>query len=324
MSASIRTVLVGVAALHDEDPAVSPRGVDPVLAPALRLAETAGAVVHVVHAFELPDPLLWSYSGFTTVPDARVLQDYRARAVAMLEAQVAELGTGATVRCHAEEGAAGPVICRLAEQLGADLVVVGATRRGKLWRGLLGTTADRVVRGAPAPVLVMHQPFEGPVRRVLLTTDLSTVSAGVHERGLDVVEALFGTDPELRSLMVVAFDAVLPPPLRESLLQDAAETEQQRFLEARVPRTRPVEPRVRVGEIPRQVAREVEEWGADLVVVGTSGRSGASRLLLGSNAAATLRSVGCNVLVIPASILPRAETTVRVEAAAQPVASGVA
>ena len=55
-----------------------------------------------------------------------------------------------------------------------------------------------VLRQAPVPVLVFHQPFFRPVQRVLLTTDLSELSGGIHDRGLDLVE-------ELRALGVTAF-----------------------------------------------------------------------------------------------------------------------
>jgi universal stress protein E len=303
MDASIRRIVVGVAALDGDDPAVAPGGGDPVLAPALRLAESLGATLHVVHAFELPDPLLWSYGGFSTVPDPRFVQDYAARLRDRMRAQVDALGTGARVEVHARDGLAGRVVCALAEEVRADLVVVGATRRGKLWRGLLGTTAERVVRGAPAPVLVVHQPFEGPVRRLLLTTDLSETATAVHERGLDLAEALFTGELEARSLLVVAFDAVLPPPLPEDRLLHAAGGELRRFLDACRPRDVLVEPRVRIGEVGREVAREAEEWGAGVIVVGTSGRSGTSRLLLGSDAAGILRRAPCNVLVIPSAVL---------------------
>src|SRR5690606_39535490 len=65
----------------------------------------------------------------------------------------------------------------VAEEVGADLIVVGATRRGTLARTILGTTAQRVVRAARVPVLVNRRPGHSPMRRVLLTTDLSEGSA---------------------------------------------------------------------------------------------------------------------------------------------------
>jgi nucleotide-binding universal stress UspA family protein len=313
MGARIRTLVAGIAAVHDPDAEGPPAPGDPVLDSAVQLAASLGATLNLVHAFQLPDPLLWAYSGYTTVPDPRFVEEYAEGARRRLRAQAEAAGADASVRCHAEPGPAGDILCRHAERLDADLVLVGPTRRGKVWRGLLGTTADRVVRGSPAPVLVVRQAFDPSSRRVLLTTELSELSAAVHDRALDLVEAFYPGDPEVRSALVVAFDGALPPPLSEDRLAEAAAAELRRFLEARRPRTYPVEPVVRVGDVARQVAAEAEAWDAGLVVVGTAGRRGASRLLLGSNAAGTLRRTSRNVLVIPAAALPRAT---------EPVAAG--
>jgi CBS domain-containing protein/nucleotide-binding universal stress UspA family protein len=57
-------------------------------------------------------------------------------------------------------GAAAQVITRTAQAGGHDLIVIGASRHGSLWSGVLGTTADRVVETAPCSVLVVrHSPL---------------------------------------------------------------------------------------------------------------------------------------------------------------------
>ena len=55
---------------------------------------------------------------------------------------------------------------------------------------------------------------------------------------------------------------------------------------------------IRVGAPPEEVARLAVEVDADMVVMGTHGRRGLRRLLLGSVAEATLRQVHCPVLVV--------------------------
>lgn len=301
MSARIRNIVVGVATLTSDDPTPPHAGEDPVLEPAARLAKALGATLHVAHVFELPDAVMVGYPGYVPYIDAelhaRCARDLRAR----LEAVVARFGLP-DVRCHAIEGSAGRALLELADEVEADLIVVGATRRGRVWRNLLGTTADRVIRGARVPVLVLHQPLGDAVRRVLLTTDLSEESAALHDRGIAAAEALFGGGLELRTLLVVWFDMMLPPPLREDSLKEAAAAELARFL-SRPGLKAGIEPRVRFGEVAREIVAEAGEWSADLVVLGTHGRSGFSRLALGSTAAATLRGAGCNVLVVPRAVV---------------------
>jgi len=300
MSARIRTVVVGVATITSDDPTRG--GEDPVLAPAVALARSLGATLHVVHAFELPDLVLAGYPEYLPYADPAFHAQYARELRARLEARTAKFDYP-EIRCHAVEGSAGRTIVDVAEEVEADLLVVGATRRGRVWRNLLGTTADRVIRGSRVPVLVLHQPFAAPIRRVLLTTDLSEESGHLHDRGRSMAAALFGGALEMRTLLVVWFDAMLPPPLREDALRRAATAELSRFL-AEHAGAAPIQPRVRFGEAAREIVAEADEWKADLVVLGTHGRSGFSRLALGSTAAATLRGAGCNVLVVPRDPLP--------------------
>jgi len=46
----------------------------------------------------------------------------------------------------------------LAEEIGADVLVIGSTHRGKIGRTLLGSTGESVLHGAPCPVAVVHEP----------------------------------------------------------------------------------------------------------------------------------------------------------------------
>jgi nucleotide-binding universal stress UspA family protein len=57
--------------------------------------------------------------------------------------------------------------------------------------------------------------------------------------------------------------------------------------------------KVRVGQPVAEILAEADEWHADLLVMGTYGRSGASRFLIGSVAESVLRRVQCSVLVVP-------------------------
>ncbi|WP_437836022.1 universal stress protein [Sorangium sp. So ce1153] len=67
---------------------------------------------------------------------------------------------------------------------------------------------------------------------------------------------------------------------------------------------------VRRGDARRAIVREAARWKADLIIMGTHGRSGISRALLGSVAESVMRSAPCDVLVARPSTfvleLPRA------------------
>jgi nucleotide-binding universal stress UspA family protein len=69
---------------------------------------------------------------------------------------VAALSTPASVVERVEVGDAGAMLCRLAEELPADVVVVGSRGRGVIRRALLGSVSSHVVHNAPCPVMVVR------------------------------------------------------------------------------------------------------------------------------------------------------------------------
>lgn len=58
---------------------------------------------------------------------------------------------------------------------------------------------------------------------------------------------------------------------------------------------------MRLGDATEEIVGEARERPADLVVLGIHGRSGLSRMFLGSVAEATLRDLPCTALVVPAA-----------------------
>jgi len=298
MSAPIRSIVVGVAALTADDPSSGPSHADPALASAAALARSTGATLHLVHAYELP------FAESTLLP-----VDTRRRYAAALEARVSALAAscpGTDLECHVVEGSPAAAVCDAATHLDVDLIVVGATRRGRAWRGLVGSTADGVIRASTIPVLVLHQPLALPICRVLLTTDLSEASEASLARGVDTVHALAGPGPDLRLVRVVASDPLVPPPYAAEAAARLAEPGVRRLAQ-RIGII--AETTVRTGNAALEIAREADEWKADLLVLGTHGRSGFRQLWLGGTAISALRAAACNVLMVPphATPLPDAE-----------------
>ena len=187
MDRSLRTIVVGIADIE---------GPDPHLEPAIRLAEQVGATLFVVHAFRLPDPLLYPYLEMG-VFSPELVKGMHEAVQAKLAAQVAKLSPRGRVHCRTVPVPADAAIVEVAEKEKADLILVGATQRGTLSRTVLGTTAQRVVRAAAVPVLVNRRPGHGAVRRVLMTTDLTDLSASVYKRGRAVVEAMATEDDDM-------------------------------------------------------------------------------------------------------------------------------
>jgi nucleotide-binding universal stress UspA family protein len=187
-----------------------------------------------------------------------------------------------------DSGSPHAVILAQAEQTRAGLIVLGP-----------GPTADRVVRYAPCPVLVARPGGRGPV---LAATDLSdpalpairaaadeATRRGVPLRLLHAIDIAMPVSPIAPEL------AAGYAPIAVDQLQQAATERLERALSSTG-----VEGSCAIvaGPATASILSHANEIGAELIVVGTRGRSGLARLALGSTAEAVLRGATCSVLVV--------------------------
>lgn len=118
--------------------------------------------VHLVHVLEpvaylLPTAPMWLEHEQARRADARA---HLERFGAALEKRV---GKTVRVRAHLVGGPPAAEICRLADTVRADLVIVGSHGRTGFRRAMIGSVAERVVRHAARPVLIV--PVAGSHRR---------------------------------------------------------------------------------------------------------------------------------------------------------------
>ena len=108
------------------------------------------------------DPTLVTGTGFaggvmTFDEKNDLVEAQREAARAMLDETVSALGLP-EAETRLEFGDAGHIICQVAEELPASVVVLGTHGRGGIRRAVIGSTSDHVVRHAVCPVLVQQQP----------------------------------------------------------------------------------------------------------------------------------------------------------------------
>ncbi len=276
---------------------------DLVLKEGIALAKRLGATLHLVHAHDIPPLLLDSYASIGYAAPADPVGSYREAVQTRLEELARSEGALEGTVYHVIPGAAADAIHTVAEEADADLVLVGATRRGRLGKLLLGTTAQRVLRGTSLPVMVVRSPIAERPARVLVTSDLTETSAGVHELGLDVLEAISageGSIAEVRSL-AVADTGPLPTGLRPDEIRQITLQHIEKTTATLRPRQGKIEAAARVGDPAGEIAAEAEEWRADYVVIGTHSRPKRDRRIAGSVAQAAVRTISSsNVLIVPA------------------------
>ncbi|MAQ19143.1 MAG: universal stress protein UspA [Sandaracinus sp.] len=147
----------------------------------------------------------------------------------------------------------------------------------------------------------MHVP-----RNILVATDLSDASLAAVDAAAGMVGALGA-----QVALVCAFDPMQSLPMVDTAmgatdiwtseldeLEDRIERALEKVRDERFAGTGCDVVVIRDGSPGRAIADEAERRGADLVIVGSHGRTGVQRFLLGSVAEKTVRLCKCSVLVV--------------------------
>ena len=277
---------------------------------AAEIARHTGAELVLVHALGQVDlPLLPpdTYRAARESSDVyrRLLDEARENAAGELGRLAGRLGAGdLRVTTHLLEDFADTGLCSAARDLGVDLTVVGTHGRTGLRWFLLGSVAQRVTRLIDGDVLVARgeRAGRGGFRRILVATDFSASS----EQALDSALELAAPDALVR---VVTFHWV--PPLVNTVEQGTLgftrdlESEVEDELRAHGEQVLAARRRERLDlqfEVVRQrptpgVIHMLEATPFELVALGSHGRRGLQRAILGSVAEAVVRRAPCSVLI---------------------------
>ncbi|MBN2194962.1 MAG: universal stress protein [Polyangiaceae bacterium] len=228
--------------------------------------------------------------------------DGRVRAALVAHAR-AELGLELT-EVYVDHGTTYAEIVRRAESVNADLIVIGSHGRTGLARAMLGSVAESVVRYAHCSVLVARA--KPKARGVLVATDLSDPSLPAIAAGAEEAR-LRGVPLTVVTVLEYAFGIPFPalgmlgalPALPTAEMQEQGRRALQSTLEAALQRARAEgEAVVRLGSPASEIVTLADEIEAELVVVGTRGRTGLARLALGSVAERVLRAVDSSVMAV--------------------------
>jgi universal stress protein E len=315
MSRAIGTILVGTS--------LSPAS-DQVVRNGLLAARAIGARLHLAHAFE--PPVLYDGSPMSTqIFSPEMIEAHRVGLRRRLASQIARLGAspGEIAGTTLKIGAPHYVLSETAASLKAGLIVIGATEGSARLAKLLGSTADRVVRRAACPLLVTRGELVLPPARVLVPVDLSSFSAEALRVGLGIVaeaiaRRLGGWSPQVEALYVLD-EAWLETAETEAFSGRTAEATSRlaSFVADHRPERRwKITCRVDWGRAGSRILECIDELRPDLVVVGTHGRGGFERLLVGSVAGEVIHYGKCSVLVVPP--LAACASSLRPANAAQP------
>jgi nucleotide-binding universal stress UspA family protein len=286
---TLQRIIVGHSLFPDGDVALRSAAV---------LAERAKAALYILHVVE-PYPL-YQKMRVPSLPAAAMLEEVTLK----MRAQLTDLAGSPSlshlrVETDARVGKPFLELLRTARRWGANLVVVGVSSRGE--GRFLGSTGERVLRKATVPVLLVKREVTVGPKTVLIPIDFSPCSRKAAEEGVAVVrgfggKVIFLHVMDFRYIYPAAYGAepIFIPPLTPAEL----EPDWQEFLHGLPLNGVNWEKQTREGRAAPTIADAALETGADLVAIGTHGRTGLAHVLLGSVAEAVLRLTPCSVLTV--------------------------
>ena len=197
---------------------------------------------------------------------------------------------------HLRIGAPAEVIVSMAEEQKADLIVMGARGLGPVKEWLLGSVSHRILTLAPCATLIVNGPVKAMKQILLPLQGLSDAEAAVRFLQLkpfhDAVEVT----------LLTVLPSTEPPWPGDRAAAAATEKleEQADYIDGVAERLRAIGYQAHgvavLGTPSTMILQEATKLRSDLILMGTRGRQGITRFVLGSVSHAVLHQMPCPVL----------------------------
>jgi nucleotide-binding universal stress UspA family protein len=278
-----------------------------------------GSVVRIVSVAEMPTPVApWAMP----LPSAsfsewdKFFEEQAVERITRAMAKYGEIaGTKSEARAKTLKGDPKTTILDEAERWGADLIILGTHGYNALERIWLGSVSRAVASHSKCSVEIVRrrkvQNLSGQAMKILLAVDGSESSGAAIEeiagrpwpRGSEVAVIFvlnlpFTPNPEIWS-MPESYYSLLEKAGHEQA-ESAIKDAMSRLLESNSEREIPITltSEVIIGHAEEKIIKKAEEWGADLVVLGSHGKRGFERFLLGSVSQVVAYHAPCSVEIV--------------------------
>lgn len=273
----------------------------------LYLARAFDATVHLLTVVDVQAAAgLFDAGGV----DRAFVERLEASGEEAIDATEAVAGETDRVRTAMVRGTPSEAITEYAGEHGVDMIAMGTHGRTGLDRYVAGSVTERVVRRADVPVLTTRATERNPAAsgydEVLVPTDGSDHAAAAADHGLAIAERV---GARVHALNVIELGRVTSARAPAADLRDRLEAEGERVTGTVATRAREVGldavTAVREGSPAKVLLGYADDHDVDLIAMGTAGRTGLDRYLVGSTTARTLRRADAAVLAINAGARDR-------------------
>lgn len=260
------------------------------IAAGLALARSCGSklfvleVVEVFPDYEIPAPDLMPPSPHLDLEFFKVREKAVRSRLEPWQAEAAGLGIDLEILVPSDTAAYNGIL-EEATAIQPQLIIMGRHGRTGLDRMVMGSTTAKVIGHSPYNVLVVPQQATLDFHRLLIASDGSPFSVAAWEEALNIART---SGSSLIGVSVARDESAVPR--TKATLQQMQEAAAQAgvALEVQMLRGRPFE----------AILNAAAMGHVDLIILGSHGRTGLKRLLLGSVAERVIGLAPCPVLVV--------------------------
>jgi len=190
-----------------------------------------------------------------------------------------------------------------AEKRNIDMIVMGRRGRTGLKRLLMGSVTAKVIGHSPCNVLVVPKAAEIGCKKILVATDGSKYSLAAASEAIGIAKRcgaflyVVSALPSESSPFDIVHSEMLKGPIEEYELREAEKNVKDVMLIAEQEGI-PARTIVESGPPYKAILEAAEKEKIDLIIMGSHGRTGMERLLMGSVAERVVGHAACAVLIV--------------------------
>jgi nucleotide-binding universal stress UspA family protein len=208
--------------------------------------------------------------------------------------------SGVTASVEVRFGEVDREILNAIDESESGLLVASTHGRRAFQRWLIGSVCERLLRKVPVPMLTIGQAKRlvtvSAIKRILIAVDFSAGSAEAVSFGFSIAQ-----ECQAGVTLLHVTDPIIAGASRDErhALLESVRSEMETMIPAEASNWCEIKTRVASGIPYRLILSLAERGKADMIVLGTHGKSVLDRTLLGSNAERVVRGASCPVLAVP-------------------------
>lgn len=205
-----------------------------------------------------------------------------------------------------EKGNPVELITEIAEIREINLIIIGEGNHAENEHFKLGSTAEKLMQKNVIPVMVVKNEPVKPPRKILCPVDFSEPSKRALSNAVFMsnrFNAKLTIQNVFTPLEVFSYWIDVDNKNENEMQLQQQKAEFNQFLESFHVDKNSKNVKISKGEPEEEILREIKNQGIDLLIMGTTGKTGLSKILLGSVTEKVTREVPCNFIITNESVI---------------------